>query len=81
MLSAAKSNNPYYQSKVFICNQWAYADNQADAVDQLLIFYLPMEELFPTGNQTIFPRIRYANELDFRPGIGWCKVAKKLALK
>ncbi len=27
----------YYQSKVFFPNQWAYADNHANVVDQLLI--------------------------------------------
>ena len=36
--SVAKSNNPYYHSKVCVCNQWAYVDNCADAVDWLLIY-------------------------------------------
>ena len=33
------SNNHHYQSKVIVCvcNQWAFADNRADAVDRLLI--------------------------------------------
>ncbi len=30
--------NPHHQSKVFVCNQWAFADNRADAVNWLLIF-------------------------------------------
>ena len=39
---AAKSNKSHYQSKVFVghrcvCNQWAYVDSRADAVNQLLI--------------------------------------------
>ncbi len=34
---SAKSNKPHYQSKVFVCNQWAYAGNRTDVVDQLLI--------------------------------------------
>ena len=35
--SAAKSNESHYQSKVCVYNQWAYADNCADAVVWLLI--------------------------------------------
>ena len=35
--SAAKSNRSHYQFKVYVCNQSAYADNCADAVDRLLI--------------------------------------------
>ncbi len=35
--SAAKGNKSHYKSKVFVCNQGAYADNSADAVDRLLI--------------------------------------------
>ncbi len=38
--SAAKSNKSYYQSKVGVCNQWPYADNCTDAVDQLLFVYI-----------------------------------------
>ena len=34
--STVKSNKSHYQSKVCVCNQWAYADNFADAVDRLL---------------------------------------------
>ena len=39
---ATKSNKSHYQSKVFVCvsvdcNQQAYTDNSADAVDQLLL--------------------------------------------
>ena len=37
LLGAAKSNISHYQSRTFVCNQWAYADNHADAVDRLLI--------------------------------------------
>ena len=35
----------HYRSEGFVCNQWGggYADNLADAVDQLLIFVLKME--------------------------------------
>ncbi len=40
--SAAKSNNPHYQFKVYmfvcdVCNELAYAHNHADAVARLLI--------------------------------------------
>ena len=38
--SAAMNNNQQYQSKVdclFVCYQWAFADNRVDAVDRLLI--------------------------------------------
>ena len=37
--SAVKSNKSHYKSEVFVCvcNQSAYADNRADAVDRLLI--------------------------------------------
>ncbi len=37
--SAATSNWSHYQSKVFVCNQWAHADNRADAVGRLLIWF------------------------------------------
>ncbi len=33
----AISNTYKYQSKVIVCNQWAFVDNHADAVDWLLI--------------------------------------------
>ena len=31
-------HNYHYQSGGFVCTQWAYADNLADAVDWRLIF-------------------------------------------
>ncbi len=39
--SAAKSNKSHYQFKVFVCvcNQWAYADNRAYAVDRRFIYF------------------------------------------
>ena len=36
LLSASKGNECHYQSKVFVCGRMQYADNRADAVDQLL---------------------------------------------
>ena len=36
---AGMSNNHHYQSKVIVCNQCAFADNHADAVDRLLIWF------------------------------------------
>ncbi len=52
--SAAKSSRSRYQSSgvhLCVCNQWAYAGNCADAVDQLLICHvlathLPGAQLF-----------------------------------
>ena len=40
--SAAKSNWSHYQSNfqgvcLCVCNQWAYADNRADAINQLFM--------------------------------------------
>ncbi len=53
--NAAKGNNlkfgaimeslPVQRVCLFVCNQWAYADNCADAVDRLLIWYKPTSAL------------------------------------
>ena len=46
LLSATKGNKSHYQSKVFACNQGAYTDNSADAVDQLVIICGVSEKKF-----------------------------------
>ena len=46
-------NKSYYhsKSKVFVCNQWAYAVNHADVVDRLLIlFHIIVFALSARGN-------------------------------
>ncbi len=42
MLSAAKSKEdslPVQSVCLYACNQWVYADNRADSIDQLLITF------------------------------------------
>ena len=53
--SAAKSSQSNYQSRMFVCNKWAYKDNGADAVHLLLIMDKNYETLIGGRSELFAP--------------------------